>query len=67
MSEIAVLDSLYTDTRIRPLKLYRQSHNNRLCIVAIIIHHAPRIASAPELPPSAVNFRFALPTGVSSM
>jgi hypothetical protein len=73
-SEIAVPDSLHTDTRIRPLRLHRRSHNRSglplklcPCTVAAIIHHAPRSARAPELPPSAVTPRFALPTGVSSM
>jgi hypothetical protein len=73
-SKIVVPDSLHTDTRIRPLRLYRRSYNRSNlppkpcpCTVAAIIHYAPRRASAPELPPSAAIPRFALPTGVSSI
>jgi hypothetical protein len=52
MSEIAVPGYLYTDTRIRPLGLHRQSYNRpRPCLVAAIIYYAPRRASMPELPP----------------
>ena len=58
-SEIVVPDSLHTDTRIRPLGLYRWSPTDLLRTVATIIHHAPRVTS--EAP------RFALPTGVSSI
>jgi hypothetical protein len=52
MNKIAISGYLYTDTHIRPLRLYRQSYNRpRLYSVAAIIYHAPRRASISKLPP----------------
>jgi hypothetical protein len=53
MNKIAVSGFLYTDTRIRPLGLYRQSYNKSgPYLIAAIIYYALYRVSIPKLPPA---------------